>query len=237
MLNWFGKMKMWKKIVLGVVLLLVVTVAVLTVWQWNNIRAIMYTLSRDEQQISEELNETKEKLKTELQEQYPAVVDDFTAEEERKIMTGELDADEAVEDLKRKYEEIKEQYNIKTTGNAETDKKVDRLVGDKILELYSLKAYYLGQLGQLEATVKREYAALPKEKRNSKGKQELASKHIGYAYALMEQCDIKVNTLVGELQTELKKLNADTSIIKAIQNAYENEKALKKAYYLKLLGV
>lgn len=237
MLKRIKEMKLWKKILWCVVLVIIISGTALTVWQWNNIRAIIVTFTKDEQQIAGELDETKEKLQNELKDQYSSVVRDFTAEEEKQIMKGEITADEAVSRLAQEYQEIKEKYNIKSTGNAETDKKVDNLVGDKIIELYSLKAYYLGQLGQLEATVKREYSALPKEKRNAAGKKELAGKHIGYAYALMEQCDAKVAALVGELQAELKALKADTSIIKVIQNTYENEKALKKAYYLKLLGV
>jgi len=237
MLNRIKNMKRWKKVLWCVLLIIALSGTALAVWQWNNIKAIIVTFTKDEQQIAQELDATKKKLQDELLNQYSAVVRDFTAEEEKQIMKGEISVDEAVGKLALEYEKIKEQYNIKSTGNAETDKKVDNLVGDKIIELYSLKAYYLGQLGQLEATVKREYAALPKEKKNSAGKKELAGKHIGYAYALMEQCDIKVAALVSELQEELKELKADTSIIKIIQNTYENEKALKKAYYLKLLGV
>lgn len=237
MLKRIKKMKLWKKITLGLLLLLVIAVAAVTIWQWNNIQAAIYTFTKSEQQIASELDANKGKLQSELKERYDIDVKDFTAEEERQIMTGEISTDDAVKKMTEEYEKIKEQYNIKSTGNVETDRKVDNLVGDKIIELYSLKAYYLGQLGQLEATVKREYAALPKEKRNSSGKKELAGKHIGYAYALMEQCDVKVASLVSELNNELKALKADTAIIGLIQSTYENEKALKKAYYLKLLGV
>jgi len=87
----------------------------------------------------------------------------------------------------------------------------------------------------MEATVKSEYAAMPAEKKNLVGKKELVSKHMGVALGLMNQCDAKVEALIAELETELKKIGGDTSIIRTIKNAYENEKALKKAQYLKLL--
>ena len=58
---------------------------------------------------------------------------------------------------------------------------------------------------------------------------------MGKAMGLLEQCDAKVETLLSELKTELKTHNADTSIINKIRAAYENEKKLKKAYYIKLM--
>ena len=77
---------------------------------------------------------------------------------------------------------------------------------------------------------------MPAEKKNLVGKKELISKHMSIALSLMNQCDAKVAKLVNELETELKKLGGDTSIIKTIKDAYENEKALKKAQYLKLMN-
>ena len=90
---------------------------------------------------------------------------------------------------------------------------MDELIGDKVIELYSLKAYYLGQLGQMEATVKREYSALPKEKKNLLGIKEIANKHMGTAMSLLNQCDKQVNDLISQLEKELKSLKADTSIV------------------------
>ena len=270
MLKWLKNMKLWKKILLGILLVLVIGISVIAVWQWNNIKAVIFTVTKSEQEIVAELNATKEKLHTELQGKYSVTVRDFTAEEERQIMKGEITPEEAIKRLEQEYgiqtnsDGESADANNKNThsstesstgsyaGNAgnssvdtpskttstgtESRNELDSIVGDKIIKLYSLKAYYLGQLGQLEATVKKEYGALPKEKRNQKGKRDIATKYIGSAYAMLEECDAQVETLVSELQTQLKALNADTSIIKTIRDTYESEKALKKAYYIKLLG-
>ena len=98
-----------------------------------------------------------------------------------------------------------------------------------------MKAYYLGQLGQLEAAVKSDYSALPENKRNIIGKKELVSKYMGRATSLMSQCDSRVESVLSELKSGLESYGADTSIIKRIRSAYENEKALKKAYYMSLV--
>ena len=52
----------------------------------------------------------------------------------------------------------------------------------------------------------------------------------------MENSDAQVAAILNELKTQLQAANADTSIIGKIREAYENEKTLKKAYYMKLLS-
>ncbi len=229
-------MKKWKKVLIVVLIVFIASVGAVAVWQRNNLTAIIKTMTNTDEEIAQQLNETKQKLEGDLKEKYPSIVSDFSAEDEKKIMKGEMSVDDAVEKLNREYQSNRLQFDIKSSGNPEIDEKADEIIGDKVIELYSLKAYYLGQLGQLEATVKKEYAALPESKRNLIGKKELVSRHIGPANGLLSQCDSRVSSLLGELQGELKKIGADTSIIKTIKDAYENEKALKKAYYLKLMN-
>lgn len=217
-----------KEKVLGVISIVLVLVIVLfLVWQWNNISALMTSMSKTEEQIAKELDISKKQLEDELADKYGSLISDFTADEEKQIIKGKLSVDEAVSKLNKKYEETKK--------NANNLSAVDELIGDKVIELYSLKAYYLGQLGQMEATVKREYLELPKEKKNVIGKTEIVERHMGTAMSLLSQCDTQVSELLSELERDLKKSDADTSIIKTIRDAYEKEKALKKAYYLKLM--
>ena len=225
-------MKKRTKILLGIVLTILVAVVVIGIWQRNNIAAVVKSVSKSQEEIAGELNRSKKQLENELSEKYTTIVSDFTAEEERQIMKGELSIEEVKNRLDRKYEEKK---NSSSAVASPQSAEVDKLIGDKVIELYSLKAYYLGQLGQIEASVKKDYIAMPEEKRNLVGKQELVTKYMGTALSLMNQCDAQVNELLSGLEKSLKKLNGDTAIIKTIRDAYENEKALKKAYYLKLL--
>ena len=220
-------------IALTIFIVIIIAVIVLAIYQRNNISAIITTVSKTEEEIAVELDNSKKQLAEELEDKYSTMVDDLTADEEKKIMNGELSVEEAVESINKKYEAKKTQNT--NTNNNNSSSKVDELIGDKVIELYSLKAYYLGQLGQMEATVKREYSALPKEKKNLLGVKEIANKYMGTAMSLLNQCDSQVNELISQLEKELKSLNADTSIFKTIRDTYEKEKALKKAYYLKKL--
>ncbi len=224
-------MKTYKKIVLSVLSAILLALIAVCVWQLDNINAVIKTMTSTSEQIAREMDDTKKQLEDDLKQQYPSVISDFTAEEEKKIIKGEMSVDEAVEALNKKYQASKKNVAVQKTSNAE----IDRLIGEKTIELYSLKAYYLGQLGQMEAVVKKDYAALPKEKKNLIGKQEIVSKHMGTALGLLEQCDSQVDALLSELKADLESLNADTSIIQTIRTSYENEKNLKKAYYIKLM--
>ncbi len=229
-------MKLWKKIILGIAVAIVTVVIAFCVWQCSNIMAVWKAMNSTSDEIAQEMNINKKQLEEELKQQHPTIVSDFTAEEEKQIIKGDLSYEEAVKNMNERYENQKEQVN---SGNVTTpstnNPEVDKLIGDKVVELYSLKAYYLGQLGQIEASVKRDYSQLPKEKKNLVGKKSLVDKYMGTALGLMDKCDAQVAVILKELEAGLKKLNADTSIVKTIKQSYENEKNLKKAYYISLL--
>ena len=228
-------------ILLGVVLL----IFGIALWQADNINAVINSFKYTQEELSEMINKNQEELNKEVQEKYN-VVDDFSAEDEAKIMSGEMTVEEAVEKKKEEAEK-KQKENIqnedknntaKQTGtkvSPEAKKKTDAIVSERIIEFYSLKAYYLGQLGQMEAKVKADYAALPKEKRNLVGKQELVSKYMSVATSLLNQCDAKMAQLTAELEKEIKAVGGDTSIVGTIKKTYENEKNLKKSYYISKL--
>lgn len=222
-------MKRWKKILLSILCVFVLLVTAFTIWQFDNICAVIKAFTSTSEEIAQEMNDTKKKLEEDLKKQNVEVVSDFTAEDEKRIIKGEMTVEQALEDLNERYEESKKETTDANNSPA------NRLIGEKTVELYSLKAYYLGQLGQMEKTVKKEYAALPAEKKNLLGKKDIVNRHMSTALGLMNQCDAKVEEILAELKTGLENLNADTSIIKTIRKAYDTEKNLKKAYYLSLL--
>lgn len=223
-------MKIFKKIVLSIIIILLVAIVALGIWQHENIMVLLKTTSSSSESIAMEIDNSKKAFEEEVQKQYPSVISDLTAEEEKKLIKGELSVEEAVSILAKKYEEVP-----KNTTSKVSQTEIDKLIGERAIELYSLKAYYLGQLGQLEAKVKSDYLSLPKEKRNLIGKKELVTKYMSTAVGLLNQCDAKVENILSELKSDIEKLGGDTSIIKTIREAYKNEKNLKKAYYIKLL--
>ena len=221
-----------RNILLSILVIVFVLLIAFVIMQRDNIDAAIKAFNYSEDEINEMVVKSREQLEKEVQEKLPDMVSNFTEEEEKKIATGEISVEDAV---KKKQEEIDKKIS-ETSANTNTkEAKTNRIVNKKLIEFYSLKAYYLGQLGQLESKVKSDYMALPASKKNLVGKKEVASKYLSVATSLLYECDSKMDTLLKELEGEIKSVNGDLSIINTIKNAYENEKNLKKAYYMSKL--
>ncbi len=218
-------MKKMKKTVLVIVAVLMVLIAGFCIWQADNIKAILNSFKYTDEQIDKMIAENNDLLNKEIKEKYD-IISDFTDEDEAKIISGEMSVEEAIRKKRAELEKIK-------ISDAEDVKsKTNKIISNRIIEFYSLKAYYLGQIGEMEAKVKKDYAALPKEKKNLAGKKEVVSKYIFVASSLLSECDAKMTELTAQLEKEIKAVGGDTSIISTINATYENEKNLKKAYYM-----
>ncbi|MBR2916152.1 MAG: hypothetical protein IKC07_00940 [Clostridia bacterium] len=222
-----------KKVVLGILGIILVGIIVLVVWRWNDIKAAYYFIANPSSEvISEKIDKTKEEREQVVSEYIEGTVRDFTEEEEKKITSGELTVEEATEIIKQEFENS---VSKEPQKNDTAKKEIDKFIADNVIQLYSYKAYYLGQLGQIEKAAFADYRALPKKDRNLVSKQSIVDKYIGTANALLIECDGKVNSIIAKLEKKLIENNMDTSIVKQIKKSYEEEKALKKAYYMSLL--
>lgn len=229
------------RVLLIVLACIAAVAAAVAIWQADNIKAVINSFRYTEEELSEMIDKNQEELQKEIKEKYN-VDEVLSKEDEEKIISGEITVEEAVEKIKQetaeKAEPEKKTENIGGTSpvqsgtSAEAEAKTEKAVSDKVIEFYSLKAYYLGQLGQLEAKVKADYSALPKEKQNLVGKQEIAAKYMSAASALLNQCDAKMSELTSALEKEIKAAGGDTSVVSTIKKMYENEKNLKKSYYI-----
>ena len=101
-----------------------------------------------------------------------------------------------------------------------------------IAKLYVLKSQFTGELGKIEGQITSEYVALPKEERTPAARKSIAGKYLKTVASLESQCDKDVESLLSDLRTELEAQGKDTSIIETLRKAYNEEKSLKKAYYL-----
>ena len=221
-------MKKKTKVILTVLIFILAVCAVVAFCQRDNISAFVKSMNYSDGEIDEMLKENKKKLEAELAEKYPEIsaeLAELTEEEEAQIASGEVTPEEIIEkkvaEIEKKQTETKKNNSAvnqqtKNENQKQNNKKSSEAVNKKIIEFYSLKAYYLGRLGQLEAGVKADYAALPEAKKNLVGKQELVSKYMSTAMSLMNQCDAKVSALLSELEGEIKANGGDLSIIKRL---------------------
>lgn len=227
-------MKRWKKIVGGTLLVLVAAGAG-AAWHFQNeIQAVNYYLrySQEEQAALEQENE--------------AVLTDVLQQANLPV---ELFADPSLspEELLQKLEEKAQQADASVaaepsaeTGDAkaalnQSSQNYDAQLAAMVGEIYALRSSFVGQLDGLLQQAKAEYGALSPEQRE-KQKSALASKYIGMAGGLESRCDGQMEAILGRIQKHLKETGGDTSLVKEIRKVYENEKALKKSYYMSLMG-
>ena len=228
------KMKKSRKVLLIILLVVFIALAALVIWQWNTMKAVYYfSTIKTSEEIVERIDKQK-KNREEIVSQYiDGTVRDFTEEEERQIIEGTMSMEEATQLIKKEFNLSADAEGQKKTTAKK--KEIDDYIAQNIIQLYSYKAYYLGQLGQIEKAAKADYKALPVKERDLVSKQAIVDKYLGTANALLIECDNKVHSIMSSIEKRLKENNMDTSIVNQIEKSYEEEKALKKAYYMSLL--
>lgn len=229
--------------------LVLCALAFVAIWQKNNITAIYMFLTKDRDQVLETIEANRGKLTEEIKHYVPDIPEDFTKEEEARIASGEITYEEAEKMMEERMEAAKnanEEKNDgadsqKKDGGQDDEKKAQKdaesqIIKKYVTKLYTMKAYYSGQLGQIESRARNEFASLSSEERKALSKASFVAKYAGYATSLLTQCDGEVSSLLSQMKAELIEVGGDTSVIATVKKAYENEKAAKKAYYLNMVG-
>lgn len=161
---------------------------------------------------------------------------------DNEIVKEENNAEEtndAVKKEDKKEETTKKEHEQEKSDviAADNSKKSEGdIIRNYTAKFYSMKAYYVGQLSGIEADAKKDYASMSKEEKKNLSKTTFINKYIGYATALQNECDAEVESLLKSMKEELKAVGGDTSIIGVIRQAYDNEKAARKAYYMNMVS-
>ena len=228
-------MKRWKKIV-GGALVVLVAVGAGAAWHFQNeLQAVNYYLrySQEEQAVLEQENEA---LLENVLQQANLPVEIFN--------DPSLTAEEIAQKLEEKAQQtgtmLENQQSIGKNDGAEgtldpSSQNYDAELAAMVGEIYALRTSFVGQLDGLLQQAKAEYGALSPEQRE-KQKNSLASKYIGLAGSLEANCDSQMEAILSRIQKHLKENGGDTSLVKEIRKVYENEKALKKSYYMSMMS-
>ncbi len=241
---------MGRRIFIGVAAFLLVLSA-LGLWQKNNLQALYLYLNYDRQDISLIIDENREKLQKDIAKYGAYLPRDLTAEEAEMLATGDLTVEEATnlllsdgnkgETSSQSEEDTKGQNlssNTPSNGtivNKATDSSGE-IIRKYVAHIYSLKAYYMGQLNQIEARARSEYGTMTEKEQKNLSKTAFLKKYMSYANSLMNECDGQMALLLGEMKSELRAVGGDLSVITTIKQSYEFEKAAQKAYYLSFVS-
>ncbi|MBQ2897842.1 MAG: hypothetical protein IJE46_05940 [Clostridia bacterium] len=242
--------KAWK-IVLGIFVVLILLIAILLVWQWENITALYTGITSSDVQIEHKIEENKQKF-TEILEKEELfdkkVIDGFSKEEEEKIASGEITVEEAVNKLFEEepkeppLEPEQEQENISDESDQsveiqpeidETDEKQKQLMQTAIKEMYTLKAEFTKKLAEIEKIGKKMYYDGYVGQYSIENKLKVADHLMSQLVEAEKECDTKVDQVLKTLYDGLTEINKDTEVVDLIRDQYKKEKQLKKTQYIK----
>jgi uncharacterized protein YxeA len=235
------------KVFLCLLLVLVIAIAALCYWQRDNISAFVKSRNSNSEDIAEEMSVSKAKTNEEIEKYNVPIKRDFTVEEEEQIRKGELSVEEAVSRLFQADGTSQTQTNTATgetasdgsSGSVAEDTTTaltpeQEIISNYVTQIYSLKAEYIGKLGSLERELKAEYKSANGTSKSAATIASFVQSNMGRAISMESECDAKVDALLTDMRNELSAIGADTSIVDTIEDAYIEEKALRKSYYLSL---
>ena len=85
------------------------------------------------------------------------------------------------------------------------------------------------KINSIASDLKSQYAALPEGERTSSAKSALVSSKLDEAEAIESECDAAVDSILSNMEAELKAAGQDTSSVSQLREYYESEKASQKA--------
>lgn len=206
------------------------------IWQKDNITAVVEATKYSDEDIQQQISDSKKTVESELEQYDIKGLRDFTFEEEEAIRKGQMTVDDAVSKILSESNVSTDNSQNSALASSNTsdnsdmqNKKSDSssIISDYAVKLYTLKAKYLGEIGNLIDQAKADI-------KNGASAKDLMSTYLSKAASLENEADSKVDGLLSELRSKLEAMGADTSVVDTMKSSYESEKTLKKSYYISL---
>lgn len=253
-------MKKAGKIALAVVGVVLVAGAVTVAVQWNNIKALSYMMTMDTGTLSERAEENRKTLDKAMEDyQIPAYT--FSEEEMAQLASGELSEEEAASRLlgqsgsgetgtteepeasqSQKPSESPSASQAPSASQSAAPSQSASQSGDNatqeaeaelrqlVATMYVLQATYEGKLEAIVQEAIDEYTA---GEHTSENRTKIVYSKYDALTKLEKECDQKVADIVARMRELLKATGQSESLADEVQKTYEEEKSLKKAYYIR----
>lgn len=247
-------MKKAGKIALAVVGVVLVAGAITVAVQWNNIKALNYMMTMDTGTLSQRAEENRETLEKAMEDyQIPAYT--FSEEEMAQLASGELSEEEAASRLLGQSgsgetgttegpeaPQSQEPSQAPSSSQSAAPSQSASQSGDNatqeaeaelrqlVATMYVLQATYEGKLEAIVQEAIDEYTA---GEHTSENRTKIVYSKYDTLTKLEKECDQKVANIVARMRELLKATGQSESLADEVQKTYEEEKSLKKAYYIR----
>ena len=233
-------MKKGAKIVLCVLVVAVAAGGAAAAWQWTNINSARYGRTMDKDSISQRLEENQRAL-NDAMVKYNVTQYNFSQEEIEQLADGSLAPEEAARRLLdgggaepsgtlAPDASPTPTPTLSTGGDTAAVEAAEEEIREEIATMYVLRSTYVGKLEAIVQSAIDEYTA---GEHTSERRTQVVYGKLEELTALEKECDQKVAAVVARLRELLKATGQDDSLAKEVEATYEEEKSLKKAYYLK----
>lgn len=211
------------KIGLTVVVVLLAVLAAAVVWRWNDVQALRYGLTLDPITIEERLDEQQQVI-SDAMDEYGVPSYEFTPEELDRLVRGEVTPEQAAQEvLAHRDPPQGTDEPAPEPVLSEAEQGVQRCIA----QMYVLQSYYEGKLSAIATDV----AAASD---TQEGRQQAVMGKLDELSALESECDARVAAVVKDLRAYLAASGQDDGLARQVEETYQTEKSLKKAYYLQL---
>ena len=215
-------MKRWKRVLLGIVALMMMVVVALCIWQRSNIKALYTFLTLDSQTIAGNLEQRRMDHQRALEEDIHLTVLPPTTVQSDALLSGQTTP-----------EEVKETLGITAQMEQEKDEQTEEeLINRCVAELYACKVDLMAELGGMKQAAVDQWLALPPEQQTETAMRELGLAGLEDCYNLEVVIDAQVQDILDRYRPLLVDAGGDTSILEKLWNYYEAEKTDEKAYYM-----
>ncbi len=253
-------MKKAGKIALAVVGVVLVAGAVTVAMQLNNIKALSYMMTMDTGTLSQRAEENRKTLDKAMEDyQIPAYT--FSEEEMAQLASGELSEEEAASRLlgqsgsgetgtteepapsqSQAPSESPSASQAPSASQSAAPSQSASQSGDNatqeaeaelrqlVATMYVLQATYEGKLEAIVQEAIDEYTA---GEHTSENRTKIVYSKYDALTKLEKECDQKVADIVARMRELLKATGQSESLADEVQKTYEEEKSLKKAYYIR----
>lgn len=253
-------MKKAGKIALAVAGVVLVAGAVTVAVQWNNIKALSYMMTMDTGTLSQRAEENRKTLDKAM-EDYQIPTYTFSEEEMAQLASGELSEEEAASRLlgqsgSGETENAEEPDPSQSQAPSESPsasqtpsasqsaapsqspaqsgdnstQEAEAELRQLVATMYVLQATYEGKLEAIVQEAIDEYTA---GEHTSENRTKIVYSKYDALTKLEKECDQKVADIVARMRELLKATGQSESLADEVQKTYEEEKSLKKAYYIR----
>lgn len=230
-------------IFLCILAVFIIIVGIVAWMNSDNIKAIYKATQYNTEEIENKIAEN-EKKNTEILEKYNQTnIKPLTDEDSEKLTKGELTEEEAINLVLGKTEDTQQEQPSKSDETNQSQEPVkeeqpamsaedEEKLGALVAKIYVLKGKYNKLIADENYSAASDFYSLPKEQQTKEKKYERGLTFMRNVLNLQSQCDTEMEAIFTEMTELLIQNNMSLELVDEIKKAYEEEKELKKAYFV-----